>query len=390
MKYQYKSKKEYSSLNKKIVSDQQKEHETKQNTIYFTVNVDYYDEYKKYYLVIPQLYLDQIETLRKKKQDIFAKGKILTFSYENDKFTFDAVIDSTEDTIYAYLVPIKERYRNSTDLVGQYTVNERTGDLTYYRMKQAIDEFLDNNCCSKIIEKYILGDDTSNFNNKPLNQLFNYNRYYLATIPGFAGLSTYQESQMRKIFFNVMNTIELKSTSDKKIICLIIYAILQMRKNIKDKILICSSSNTVADSISLDLLEMRNFVQKLNILRIYAKNQEIIKRNKKLNGISFHKIIKRKFKRKFKDFNDKKNWIIQKNDIIISTCVNSYNDDIINYQFPFVIIIDANNSSENENLIPLTLNAKHVLLISYEGNENGELNLYERMNHLYPNIHRKI
>lgn len=160
-----------------------------------------------------------------------------------------------------------------------------------------------------------------------------------------------------------------------------------MRKKFQDKILVCSSSNSEADSIALDLLKMNKNV---NILRIYAKNQEIIKRNKKLDEISFHKIIKKKFNRNFYDRYEKKDWIIKTSDIIVSTCVNAYNDDIINYKFPFVIIIDANNSSENENLIPITLHAKHVLLISYEGSDNGEYNLYKRMNDLYPSIHKKI
>ena len=383
----YESKQEYSKINKDIVSALQEEKETKQNITYYTVNVNYYNEYEMYYLVIPQDYLNQIDTLRLNKEDIFAKGKILTFSDEQSKFYFDAVIDSTEDNIYAYFVPIKEKYRNSMNLVGQYVVNERTGDLTYYRMKQAIDEFTEGNCCSKHLEEYILGKDVSSFINMRLNNIFDYNRYYWASIPNFAELSASQEFLMKNIFLNEMNTIELKKDSDENLICLIIYAIYQMRKKFQDKILVCSSSNSEADSIALDLLKMNKNV---NILRIYAKNQEIIKRNKKLDEISFHKIIKKKFNRNFYDRYEKKDWIIKTSDIIVSTCVNAYNDDIINYKFPFVIIIDANNSSENENLIPITLHAKHVLLISYEGSDNGEYNLYKRMNDLYPSRHKKI
>ena len=76
--------------------------------------------------------------------------------------------------------------------------------------------------------------------------------------------------------------------------------------------------------------------------------------------------------------------------ILLYTCVNSYNDDLINYKFPFVIIIDADNSNENENLIPITLKAKHVLLISYEGYDTEEINLYKRMKNLYPENHCDI
>ena len=187
-----------------------------------------------------------------------------------------------------------------------------------------------------------------------------------------------------------MSTINITKNYGNKIICLLIYAIYQMRNNIRDKILVCSASNSVADSISLELLRMKEHINKLNILRIYAKNQEIIERNKSLDKISFHKLIKRKFRRKFRNRYEKRKWIVRKNDVIISTCVNSYNDDIINFDFPFVIIIDANNSNENENLIPITLNAKHVLLISYEGSDSGKVNLYKRMKNLYPENHSEI
>ena len=388
-KYKYSSKNEYSEINRSKISKIQEEKENQQNITYFTVNVEYYDEYDMHYLTIPKDYLNQIEDLRKKKEDIFTKGKILTFSDEKNDFTFDAIIESTEDN-YAYLVPIKKQYRYNFNLNGEYLVNERIGDLTYIRMKEAIKEFIKGNCCSKNLEKYILGEAGSNLKNIELNNIFNYNRYYMAAIKNFAELTKFQETQMKSIFYNEMNTIQLNSKSNKKLICLIIYAIYQIRKNPKDKILVCSSSNNVADSISLDLLKMKNNISKLNILRIYAKNQEIIKRNKKLNEISFHKLKNKKYDKVFYNINDKKDWIIKNNDIIISTCVNSYNDDIINFKFPFVVIIDANNSNENENLIPITLHAKHVVLISYEGSDNEEINLYKRMKNLYPKNHVKI
>ena len=396
-KYKYSSKKEYSEINQNIVSKQQEEHEKKKDIIYYTINVNYYEEYEMYYLDIPKSYLSQITQLRQRKEDIFAKGKILTFtSTDNKDFYFDAVIDSTED-IYAYLVPIKEKYRYSDDLEGKYIVNERIGDLTYIRMKDAIEEFIEGNCCSKNIENFILGKNVNyNSSHNTLKSIINYNKHYSTDIRNFSRLTYNQSVQLDKIFYNEMNTIKLNANSDNRIICLIIYAIYQTRKKNKNKILICSSSNSVADSISLELLNMRKQVNNLKLLRIYAKNQEIIKRNRKLDRISFHKLVKKKFRKNFYDKYEKREWIIKNHDIIISTCVNSYNDDIINTKFPFVIIIDANNANENECLIPLTLNSRHVVLISYEDDENNndneseEISLYKRMRHLYPEIHINI
>ena len=73
--------------------------------------------------------------------------------------------------------------------------------------------------------------------------------------------------------------------------------------------------------------------------------------------------------------------------------------------FPFVIIADANNSNENESLIPITLKAKYLTFISYSDNNNDnnnnnennnvnenhqENNMYKRMKSLYPNSHFNI
>ena len=99
--YEYESKEQYSEINKKIVSELQLEKEEKQNRFYYTVNLEYYNDYEMYYITIPQNYLDQIEELRKRKEDIFAKGKILTFEDKDSDFHFDAVVDSTEEEIYA-------------------------------------------------------------------------------------------------------------------------------------------------------------------------------------------------------------------------------------------------------------------------------------------------
>ena len=393
--YQYQTKNNYSVINQKKVSEEKAKHVSKQSSIFYSVDLEWYDENGIYYIIEPKEYLDNIDQLRQNKNDIFAKGKILTFSDRSD-FSFAAVVDSSEEDpddkniVYAYIVPIKEKYREySKKILGNYKVEERNGDLTYERMSNAIKEFVKGGCCSNNLEQYILGNNISN-GYKEFKKIFNYKTYYLNEIYNFAKMNYNQEKELQKIFHQEISTINLKKNTDNRILCLIIYAIYQCRKNMKDKILVCSSSNSVADSISLDLLRMKEYIDKLDILRIYAKNQELIKRNRRLNKISFHQLRRKRYKKKFNDRYEKRKWIIKKHDIIISTCVNSYNDDIINFKFPFVIIIDANNSNENENLIPITLNAKHVLLISYEGSDNGEINLYKRIKNLYPKNHCEI
>jgi len=48
IKYQYSSKKEYSSINKKIVEKKRQLHEEKQNKTYYSVEIKYYKPYKMY------------------------------------------------------------------------------------------------------------------------------------------------------------------------------------------------------------------------------------------------------------------------------------------------------------------------------------------------------
>ena len=266
-------------------------------------------------------------------------------------------------------------------------VKERNGDLTYQRMEEALDGFENGEVCSENLEICILGNYRQ-FRNNYLNNLFNYRRYYPWNINNYFRINWFQKRLIDKIFHNEMNTILIKSQTSNKIICLIIYAICQMRKYITDKILICSSSNNSVDTIALELLEMKQFVKGLDFLRIYAKNQEIIKRNESLDKISYHQLLLKE--KNSQNFIGRRNLLIEKYNIIVSTCVNSYCDEIINYEFPFIIIVDANDSNENENLIPITLPANHVVLISYEGNDSGDVNLYKRMKYLYPDNHIEL
>ena len=171
-KYKYITKENYSKINKAKVLKEKELKFSQQNSISFQVNVDYYEYYDEYYegqrglyyLIIPKEYLDNIENLRKDKNDIFTRGKILTFNDEND-FTFDAIVESTEqdpdnkNIFYSYLVPIKKEYRKKLKkLLGKFEVEERNGDLTYQRTEEAIKGFLHDNCCSKNLENYILGN----------------------------------------------------------------------------------------------------------------------------------------------------------------------------------------------------------------------------------------
>ena len=397
--YIYGSKSEYCNYNREIIREERIKHLSEMETDSYKVNVQYYKPYRKYYIILPKRYLNNLNYLISNKNDIFSKRKILTFTSDsfmiNKKykryFSFDAVVDGQQidpynnRITYAYLVPIKERYRYkfSWELTGYFEVKERNGELTYERMENALDDFENGECCSKNIRKYILGHEIKFKRN--MNEIFNFGRYYPLFIRDYFHLNFYHRKQIDKILNNEMTTIKINSRTSHKLICLIIYAIYQMRKYPTDKILVCSASNSSADSIAIELLNMRNNIKKLGLLRIYAKNQEIITRPEVLNSITYH-LLKMKEKNRNNNFG-RRNSLIDENDVIISTCVNSYCDEIINYEFPYVILVDADNSNENENLIPLVLNSQHVVIIAYEDSKSDYNNLYKRMKSVYPENH---
>ena len=192
--YVFESKDDYCDYNHKIIQKEREKHESEKEDIYYDVHVEYFRPYRMYFLIIPKSYLDNVEYLRKNKNDIFAKGKILTFSSESHykrHFKFDAVIDSQEEdpykkgVVYVNLVPIKVRYRYkfARELLGNFIVKERNGDLTYDRMDEAHDDFDNEKCCSKNIEHYILGHEIKR--KKNMNNIFNFARYFPSNIFGF-------------------------------------------------------------------------------------------------------------------------------------------------------------------------------------------------------------
>lgn len=439
--YYYNSKGEYASINKKIVQKEQRKHLETQNFLSYKIYLDYYYNYfyESYYIVIPKDYKKNFDYYKSNQENIFSKGRIISFYYPSknyyksfENFSFDAIVDFVEnDLSYAYIIPIKTSLRdiNKIDLTGNYLIKERNGEITFIRMLEAINEFSEGNqVCGNLITNKILGKNINeNEEYKKLSKLFNYKRFFINQLQGFGYLTKSQNKTISNLFNNVMNTVELKENCDMKTVCFLIYAVYQMRKNPEDKILICSSSNASADRIALDLLKMNDLLKApMNLLRIYANNQEIIKRNKKLNDISFHKIMKQKYieekeieievevennsnynnnketfdEEKEEEYEDEdeiiegRNEIIDGADVVISTCVNSYNDNLINYNFPYVIIINANNANENESLIPLTLGCKFTTFISYgDDNYNNssrndyKISLYERMKYDFPKCH---
>lgn len=414
--FYYKSRQDYSEQNIPIVESQLKQHLQNQDFLSYKIYLKYFFRLKLYYIDIPFDYKKNLNYYEKYKQNIFSKGKILSFyrctrhnkKFDPNNFKFDAVVFYVEyDLSYAYIIPIRKSLWEN--LNGNYNIKERAGEITYYRMLDAINYFSEekNERLSSVVADKILGRNVNpNREDNELNKIINYKRFFINYLGGFLNISTRQNKSIKGIFQFTMSTVLVRNNTDLKVLGFLVNAIFQRRKDINDKILIASSSNASADKIAMILIEMDEFLKrksKMSLLRIYAKNLEQVKRNKKLEEISFHYL--RKQKAKFEEeyffgyneedyYFEKGKEIIDNANIVISTCVNSYNENLIDYNFPYVIVIDAKTADENESLIPLTMGARFVSLVSYDNDKDRYNNkdncLYDRMEQLFPYSHFEL
>ena len=74
-KYVYSSLENYFNVNSKIIERERKKHQLQQKKTYYTVNVQFFNYYKMFYIVIPRNYLNNIDYLRKNKRIYLLKVK---------------------------------------------------------------------------------------------------------------------------------------------------------------------------------------------------------------------------------------------------------------------------------------------------------------------------
>ena len=101
----------------------------------------------------------------------------------------------------------------------------------------------------------------------------------------------------------------------------------------------------------------------MNILRIYAKSREILPIRDELLKISLHYILQQNPDCEIREGKDLIEEIVNKADVVITTCSTSWDDRIKGFSFPFVLIDEATQCCELESLIPIVSGCKHLTLI---------------------------
>ena len=272
-----------------------------------------------------------------------------------------------------------EQTANQPPKDGEYYVKESINFVSFERMQQALKYFCyDPKSCSRFIFNKIIGDNTSKVNSPEV--LKNTPRIDLKDHE----LNSPQKKAVNKALLEPISLITgPPGTGKTHVASAIIYNFCKLRKNKKDKILVCSPSNVAADNLYYNLRDLN-----LNVIRVVSKSRELLITDEsdeitylhlellKTSNKKFQNLLYQKKTQTFLPLSDYKQYIqlktalekqiLQQYDIVVSTCITSYNTLLINEKFPFVVIDEVTQANEVECLIPLTHGAKKVVLIGDE------------------------
>lgn len=337
-----------------------------------------------------------------------------------------------------WIIPMNKHVTSLKGHTGKYKIKEEYCTIPYQRMLEALDLFRnteddENNVFDRPIALYlenrILGHFPSrdeinrdkdgnihekweDFLRKEENAmkliLFKENTLsnLVTSIDEFGDLNQSQIKALNNVFSNVLNLVQGPPGTGKTFLSTFIaYNIFKFRKSKEDKILLCSPSNSAADNLASNLINLNKILQKkMKILRIYSKSREFVEIDREIENVSLHKLLDKKIdeenivlvsKEVISESIEK---IVNDVDIVISTCSTSWDDRIKSYTFPFVIIDEVTQCCEIESLISITHGCKHLTLIGDQkqlgpvvlhpkANSTGmKVSLFERMIKLYPDL----
>ena len=420
---------------------------------------DYYRLYKPLivadYRYTKEIYEDKeeydIELLSKKERYYFKiseefreinlfPGRVLGFkeveNYNNECISFLAVINKMtyeeKERCYVWIMPINKHIKSLRGHQGKYKIKEEMCSIPYTRMLEALDLFISDEsenqydgAVAPYLTKRILGQYQYAENNdyseskkyssktsieeKALGKLFIEKPRVITNLENYKELNYNQIVALESVFHRVLNLIQGPPGTGKTfLLSYIVYNIFKLRKNNKNKILLCSPSNSATDNIALSLLKLNQVIGgEMKICRVYSKSREFIDIPDDLFYNSLHGMLMDTFEvdnaydlyeNKKEDIQAEIDYIIDDMDIVIATCSTTWDERIKKFDFPFVIIDEATQCCEIESLIAIVHGCKHLTLIGDQkqlgpvilhpqAEKIGmKVSLFERMLKLYPNL----
>jgi len=256
---------------------------------------------------------------------------------------------------------------------GIYTVEFVWKGTSFKRMLDGIYTFVnDESSVSSYIYYKILGHNIE-------ESKCNYNIPKDLSVKGLPELNYFQTLGIKKALSSRLFLIQGPPGTGKTVTSAgIVY---HMSKLNVGKVLVCAPSNIAADQLSEKIAKTG-----VKVIRLCAKSRESI--STRVEHLSLHNQIKqlpqKEYKRlieliKLKEeiFELKKddheyykklkkkaeNEVLQHAEVVVTTCIASFDKRLSNQRFPIVLVDEATQACESECLLPLLKGAKHVILV---------------------------
>ena len=258
---------------------------------------------------------------------------------------------------------------------GNYNIEFVWKGTSFKRMLDGLFSFVnDNNSVSNYIYSKILGHsvEEKKFQYKIPNEL---------NVKGLPQLNHSQKEGIEKAINSPLFLIQGPPGTGKTVTsAAIVYHLANLEVG---KVLVCAPSNIAADQLSEKIEKIG-----LKVVRVCARSRENISTKvehlslhnqlRKLEGRkeykSFFEMLKRKEEEgnvlsdkdheKYKKLKKKaEEEIINKCQVVVTTCISSFDKRLNNFRFPIVLIDEATQACESECILPLLHGAKHAIIV---------------------------
>jgi regulator of nonsense transcripts 1 len=209
---------------------------------------------------------------------------------------------------------------------------------------------------------------------------FNYNIPKDLSVKGLPEMNYFQTLGIKKALLSPLFLIQGPPGTGKTVTsAAIVYHLANLKVG---KVLVCAPSNIAADQLSEKISKTG-----LKVVRLCAKSRESI--STRVEHLSLHNQIKSLYQNskdnkrlvelmkmkeegelKKDDYENYKklkskaeNEALNQAEVVVTTCIASFDKRLNNFRFPMVLVDEATQSCEGECLLPLLRGAKHVILV---------------------------
>ena len=258
---------------------------------------------------------------------------------------------------------------------GLYNIEFVWKGTSFKRMLDGLFTFInDENSVSNYIYSKILGHNAE-------EKKFKYNIPSELNVKGLPQLNHSQKEGIEKAINTPLFLIQGPPGTGKTVTsAAIVYHLVNLKV---EKVLVCAPSNIAADQLSEKIEKIG-----LKVVRVCAKSRESI--STRVEHLSLHNQLhnlenKKEYRRFFEMLKKKEEEgnvlsnkdhekykklkkkaeeeIINDCQVVVTTCISSFDKRLNNCRFPIVLIDEATQACESECILPLLHGAKHAIIV---------------------------